>query len=207
MVAPAVRQVSVSPTLKGLDKRTDSSVREFQNEASVPSGPEMTPSVNSDASTVGPAVQQVRISPPLKAPEADSTNVQFRPRMVPVMANAPRVKSDSPHPAQSVRKLRASRQLKDPEAETDSSVGSLREVPVVHPVPVQPVPVVQPAQAPAPAAPEKAPADAESESGSENSLGLGDIVGHAPQDLPPRFSRPTKAKVTTLFLSTNLTNV
>jgi hypothetical protein len=192
MVAPAVRQVSMSPTLKGLDTRTDSSV----GEASVPSEPEITPSVNSDAWTMGPTIQQVRISPSLSAPEAESTNVHFRPRTLPLVPKAPSVKSDSPHLARSVRKLRAARQLRNPDAETDSSAESLHEVPVVQPV-----------QAPAPAAPEKAPGDAESESGSESSLGLGDIIGHAPKDLPPQFSRPSRPQVTRLCLFTNLTNV
>jgi hypothetical protein len=185
MMAPAVQQVKVSPPLQGADPF------------------EKPPSVYSDASMVGPAIPQVQTSPPLEAPDVESTNkdakVQhFRPWTLPVAEKAPSVNSDSSHMAPAVRQIRT-HQLEDPDARTDSSAGSIHEVPVV-----EPVPVTQSVEARAPAAAE-APAKAKSESGSE---GSGNIVGHAPTDLPPQFSRqPEPQPQVPVFFFTNLTNM
>jgi hypothetical protein len=185
------------------------------------------------ASMVSPAVQQVRISNPLEAPDAESTkkstNVQaFVPWMLPESVKAPSIISDSSHLAPSVAQIRTLR-LEDPDARTDSSAGSIHDNPVAEPVeavepvpdvqpvsdvqpipavqtipevqPVpdtQPIPDVQPVEAPTTEAPVEAPV-AKSESGSESSLGLGNLVAHAPQNLPPQFSKPAEPQVQ-LFL-------
>jgi hypothetical protein len=197
MVAPVLQKGKVSspqeaPSAKAIKRSMEAAVlqpiRPLGSE-------EAAPSMNLEHSMVAPAVRQLQISPS-ESTKKDPNLQPLRPWTVPGAAKAPSVKSGSSHLTLSVRQVRTPRPVEDANAETDSSDGAIHDAPVIQPV-----------EAPAPVAPVKDHTDKESkESDSDNSLGLGNIVGHAPQDLPPQFSRPSKPKVT-LLLFTNLTNI